>query len=101
MAPVGPEIREQLSNELKAEVDRLDVLENLAIDAYDKPWWRHIIAVLEQRRTQFLNELVMFNSDKRIDEAMLKGRIQELTFLLTVDANCKRQAEERRNGNTE
>lgn len=89
-------IREQLSKEHRASIEQLDAFDLLARQAYSEPWWRAVISAVQERRMTFLNELVTTQQDQRAED-QLRGRIQELTFLLTIDANAKRLAEDKEN----
>ena len=93
MARDERETKARLSESQQAEVDYLNRLDELARQAWQTPWWRNLVKMCMDRRTAFLNELVSLNQPP-LDEAIIKGRIQELTIIIQLDANCKRLVEE-------
>jgi hypothetical protein len=68
--------------------DDLDAFDSILKDAYDKPWWRLFVQQIETRRMSFLNGLVEGVQDQR-DEDRMRGRINELTWLMHIDARGK------------
>lgn len=91
-------IKEQLAKDNRITIEGLDNLDSLAREAYEKPWWRSLIKTIEMRRMAFLNELVSTQQEQRAED-MMRGRIQELTFILAVDENAKRLFNEKETGN--
>ena len=71
--------------------------EALLREGWDKPWWRSYIDKVWLRRTQFVNELLEGTLTQR-EEDRLRGRVNELNWLLAIDAYGKTLHEERRNG---
>lgn len=63
----------------------------LAADAVDKPWWRVFAKTIVERRDSLLNKLVAGDGSNREAENILRGRIQELNFMVQIDERAKVQ----------
>jgi hypothetical protein len=84
------------TKDLRKEADTQIEFEELMLEAYDKPWWRRIIAAVRQRQLHFVNQLVAAQADQRVEDK-LRGQINECNFFLTLDEQA-RVTRENKNG---
>jgi len=70
--------------------------EDLLREAAGTPWWNCFVESVTQRRNAFVTNLCEGGLDKPAED-MLRGRIQEDTFILALDNKAK-QLEEEKNG---
>src|SRR4030095_2663810 len=82
--------------DLKKEADSQIEFEELMVEAYDKPWWRRIVAAVKQRQQHFVAQLVAAQEDQRTEDRV-RGQINECDFFLTLDEQA-RLAQEIKNG---
>jgi len=96
MAQVRQDNPRRLSTPITEDNDKFD---RILVEAYDKQWWREFITMLTSRQTDLLNDLISGKLESR-KEDQLRGRVQEITFIINLDTRAKflRQEKERRNG---
>lgn len=81
----------------RREAERVEEFESLARDAYDKPWWRYFVRLIEERRMGLLTTLVNATESQR-EEDRLRGRINELTWVMTLDNHASMLHKEKNDG---
>lgn len=76
--------RAESDKESNREIQRLERFEQALRGAYDDPWWREFIALLQHRKQEFLEQLAAGTFDQR-QEDRIRGQIGELNYIIILD----------------
>ncbi len=94
--PETSELQDKIRSRFRVEIDELEQWESLMRDAYEKPFWRKVIAKVKERQHTALMLIVNGELTQR-QEDKIRGQIEEDNFFLLLDEGA-RQLQERNNG---
>lgn len=87
----------QLSKSQLFEIEKVKRFEELARDAWDKPWWREFVTLITERNQSLLMTLAIGMNDQR-EEDRLRGQILAFSWIITLDKQAVKNEKENHNG---
>lgn len=88
---------QQLRKDLRFEVEKVEKFESLAREAWDKPWWREFVTLIDEHRQAALMTLAAGMDDQRVEDR-LRGQIVAYSFIIVLDQQAKQLINEKENG---